>query len=81
MCMARLQAVGQAKPGQSHGLTTALARPENLESQSRRLRPRLSYEFSWGCGGCPNQRKSFSNNLSEHLTILGLVETVTQEGN
>jgi len=32
---------GQAGPGQSHGLTTALAWPEILESRSRRLRPRL----------------------------------------
>ena len=30
---------------QSYGLTTALARPEVLESQSHRLRPRLLYEF------------------------------------
>ena len=45
MCMARLQAVGQAKLGQSHGLTTALARLEILESQSRRLRPWLLNEF------------------------------------
>jgi hypothetical protein len=45
MCTARLQAVGRAKPGPSHGLTTALARPEILESPSRRLRLRLWYEF------------------------------------
>jgi hypothetical protein len=43
--MARLQAVGQAKPGQSHGLTMALAWPKILESQSHWLRPRLSSEF------------------------------------
>jgi hypothetical protein len=39
--MARLQAVGQAKPGQSHSLTMALAWLEILESQSRWLRPQL----------------------------------------
>jgi len=53
MCRARLQAVGQAKPGpirpsqarpgQTHGLVMALARPEISESQSHRLRPRLRY--------------------------------------
>jgi len=36
---------GQARPGQSHSLTTALAWPKIFESQSRRLRPRLLSEF------------------------------------
>ena len=37
--------LGQAKPGQSRGLTMALVWPEILESQSRRLRPRLVSDF------------------------------------
>jgi hypothetical protein len=45
MCMTQLQAVGQ-----SHSLTTALAWPEILESQSRQLRPWLSDENIWVWG-------------------------------
>ena len=41
MCTARLRAVGRAKPGQSHSLTTALAWLEIMESQSRRPRLQL----------------------------------------
>jgi hypothetical protein len=45
MCAARLQAMGQAKLGPSHGLNTALAQPEIVESPSRQLRLQLEYEF------------------------------------
>jgi hypothetical protein len=38
---ASIHGPGQARPGQSDGLTMALARPKILESQSRQLRPRL----------------------------------------
>jgi hypothetical protein len=37
---------GQARPGQSHNLTTALAWPKIFESQNCRLRPWLLSEFS-----------------------------------
>jgi hypothetical protein len=45
MCMAQLQAVGQAKLGQSHSLTMALAQPEILESKSGWLSPWLLSDF------------------------------------
>ncbi len=58
MCMAQLQAVGQAK---THGLKPALAWPEILESQSHWLRLWLCYVI---IGNVPT-RPTLSNNKSQ----------------
>ena len=50
---------GQARPGQSHGLTTALAWPEILESQSCWPRPWLLPNFSGLSGGFDKQFYTF----------------------
>jgi hypothetical protein len=57
---------GQARLGQSHGLTMALARPEILESRSCWLRLRLCYDsFGQNADDILYDRKHFLNNFSE----------------
>jgi hypothetical protein len=66
LCTTRLQ----AKPGQSHGLTTALGWPEILESQGRRLRPRLLDENIWAWGkGSGGAMFSLSLSFSDYSLL------------
>jgi len=63
MCTARLQAMGQAKLGQSHGLTMALAWLEILESQSHWLRP-------WLLTGIFGMRKAYTRLSNNNFGII-----------
>jgi hypothetical protein len=53
LCLARPEAVSQAKPGQVDGFMTALAWPGVLKSQSQAVKPRLFGEYNLsGCIVC-----------------------------
>jgi hypothetical protein len=87
MCTAQLQAVGQAKlglikpsqakPGQSHGLTAALAWLTFLESQSHQLRPWLLTEIF----GTRRVYTRLSNNNFGIIPQIISIFRISQEGN